>query len=274
MRRKLLFTLAIVIATAGWLNPMQVKAEDESASFEMDFTWNSNYVWRGILLIDNAVFQPSATMGYKFASLNVWGSMESSSQEEGLVPGDFHEIDYTLDFAHSIGKIGLNVGVINYTFPNSAALDIMPMTIAVVGNIAPSSEAYAGVGLDVIGSPSLTVYYDIDLVHGIYVSGGISQSFDIFSPTDSITVGVDLGASVGYGDAEHNEYYYNLDMVLPELDAAFTDALFSGGFSISVDDSLYISPAGYYAVLIDEEIRDLTDEDVNWFYGVSVGISL
>ena len=103
-------------------------------STALDLSYVTKYVWRGIPVTSESVFQPSFTVAHSSGtSANVWANMDVTDVN-GL-SGEVNEIDYTLDYSWEDGFASLSAGFIRYTFPNT------PFTA--------TSEVYAGAGFDV-----------------------------------------------------------------------------------------------------------------------------
>ena len=131
-------------------------------SVGIDTTVSSKYIWRGINLVDDPVFQPSVTASYKGLILSIWGNMELTNSNDQL--GEFTEIDYVAEYTWSWNDLNLSVGVIHYQFPN-----IGPPT---------TTEVHGGLSFDILLAPSLTVYQDVDLADGTYAALSISHTFE------------------------------------------------------------------------------------------------
>ena len=121
----------------------------------------SKYVWRGQLLTDDPVFQPTATVSYKGLSLNLWGSLDMTDIHEtsGHI-WRLQELDYTLAYAYSpLDGLDLQAGATAYTFPGTT--------------FASTTEVYASAALSkVLLAPTLTVYRDIDEADSWYAEEG------------------------------------------------------------------------------------------------------
>lgn len=154
------------------------------------------YIWRGQVYNHKAVVQPSATIGKDGFSLNIWGNMPLADNDPGGRRTTFNELDYTLDYSGEAGLLSYSVGSILYTFPTpsgAGSATANPTTM----------ELYAGASVDVLLSPSITLYRDIRANNGWYGTLGIGHSFTLAE-----SVGLDVGASLGWGDSKYNEGYW------------------------------------------------------------------
>lgn len=88
---------------------------EEKPSASADMAIFSKYVWRGYELSDDSiVFQPSATVGYKGFSMNLWGNLDSDFDDMDTVTNDkteWTETDLTLSYDTSFGPVGLGGGL-------------------------------------------------------------------------------------------------------------------------------------------------------------------
>jgi hypothetical protein len=229
------------------------KALAVTPTVDFDVTFNSKYVWRGMLLVDDWVAQPSVNVGVGNFTFNVWGNYELTDETEH--EKKFTEIDLTLDYTFSIGKFSIPVGLIHYVFPNT--------------EFAATTEIYAGVSYDWIVSPSVTIYHDLDqAAGGNYINLAASYSYSIPNMPKGVSVGIDLGAGISYATSDYNNFYYGVD------EAAWTDWSASLGIPIGFKDGLFtITPAVTYTALVDSKIKDTTEDDTNTFFGVSLTLS-
>ena len=106
---------------------------------------------------------------------------------------------------------------------------------------------------DTFLSPSITFYHDIDEAEGLYISAGIEHSIDL---GEDAPFGIDLGASIGWGDDNYNEYYW-IDSItgLPIDSSGFNDLLLSASFPFEIG-GVSITPSVNYSVLLDSDIKD------------------
>lgn len=149
-----------------------------AAEVNFDASFHSHYVWRGITLTDGPVFQPSMTASQGRFSGNVWGNLDLDDAND--LSGEFTEIDLTVSYSViTEGPMTLDVGLIEYAFPASAA--------------SGTREVYASFGFGSVVSPSFSIYYDFDEIEDLYANLGISFGSEL---RDAWSWG--LALSVGY----------------------------------------------------------------------------
>ncbi len=241
------------VAAVGIADPARgVAAQEKDWYLAIDAAYNSKYVWRGIAVVDDHVFQPSVTIGYGNLSLNVWGSRDLTSENGSA--GDFTEIDYTIDYSWSHDDLGFSVGAIYYDFPHDGG--------------AGTYEVYGAASLDVMLSPTLTLYADIDEADGMYATFGVGHSFrGLWQPLKDVSLGLDVGASVGLGSSNYNDFYFGVD------ETALTDALVSVGWPLQIGERWTLTPSVCFSQLLDGDIRDALSNDSNMWGGISLAFS-
>ena len=220
-------------------------------SVGLDLTYNSKYVWRGIQVTPDPVFEPAVTVGYKGLTLNVWANMDTTDVHSN--ENQFNEIDYTLDYSFDWEKLTFSVGGIHYMFPQL--------------HVADTTEAYVGIGLNVLTSPKLTVYQDLDEHEGTYLALSFGHTFeDVWKPRNDIRMSVDLGVTLAWGSDKHNRFYYGAG-------AGWADTTVHLGLPVKIGDHVTITPAVNYMWLLDDGItKSLGDDDAFWA-GVTFGVS-
>lgn len=228
---------------------------DGGIDFELTSDFFGKYIWRGQNLDDDPVFQPGFSASYKGLTASVWGNLELTNINGNS--GDFSELDYSLDYSSTIPgveAIGYSIGVIYYDFPGTTVKD--------------TTEVYLGLGYDDLPlSPSITVYHDLDEAEGTYVSLGVGHSVEkIVELGPGVPVGMEIGASFGWGSGSYNKYYWGTDQ------ARMNDLVLSASFGFEVL-GLTVTPSVNYVTLLSDSIRDTdaygTESDF-FFAGISL----
>ena len=249
-------TAALLMISAVMLtNPATVKAQDSSVSVEASLDFYNIYLWRGLLLTDDPVFQPYVGVSFEAGPVtitpNIWGNMDLGDANDN--EGEFNEIDYAIDFSGDISDtVSYSAGALWYTFPDTDFDDTL--------------ELYVGLYFGVPLNPGVTLYWDVIEAEGVRIQFDVGESIPLVED-DSMAVSLDLGASIAIGDQNFNEFYYGTD------DAAFTDFSLSAGLPIAFGDNLSITPTITQSWLVDSDISDASDDSANFLYGVSVGLA-
>lgn len=201
----------------------------------------SAYVWRGQVLGKDPVAQPGLTGSMGGLSVNAWSSMNLSGTE---TDGEFTEMDWTVSYARAVGRVKLGAGVVQYTFPNSTVEAEDGAVSAYPGTV----EVFASVGVDAPLAPSLAVYGDVDEIEGVYAVASVGHSFEWEGP-----VGLDLTASLGFGDQEYNEGYFGHE------EAALNDLVLGAALPIALAENLRVKPSIGWMLLPDSGLGDAAE---------------
>jgi hypothetical protein len=205
--------------------------------FEVNVDYLGKYIWRGQDITDDPVIQPGASVSFAGLTASWWANIETTKINGNN--GKFTEHDYTLDYSGDIPGlegIGYSVGVIYYYFPRA--------------NPADTTEVYWRFGLELPLNPSVTVYNDVDEVKGTYASLGLSHSVEEFVVVfDEFGVGLELGASLGWGNGTYNKYYWGDNTNANSLN----DLVFSISFGFEVY-GLTLALSLNYVTLADARI--------------------
>lgn len=190
--KKLISTIAVGMV-AGLVcaqDVTMVEQQPSDVSVSGDVGLYSAYVWRGQVLNDNMVVQPSVTAAKGPFSLNVWGNWNATDNASQ----DTAEMDYTAAYTLPLNSddVSADVGMIYYTFPGS-------------GNQAkPTSEVFTEATFNsILLTPVVSLYYDMLQANGWYGNFALSQDVEI---SDALTA--TIGGSIGYGTKNYNRYYF------------------------------------------------------------------
>ena len=234
-----------------------VAQEESTVSVGVDVPVLSSYVWRGQVLNDDAVLQPGLTAGKAGFTVNAWSSMNLNDTE---TDGEFTEMDWTVSYSAMVGPVSLGAGVVQYTFPNSTLEQEDGTVVAYPGTY----EVFASAGLpDVLLSPTVTVYRDLDEIDGFYGVLAVAHSFSL-----SEKVGLKLSASLGAGDSDYNSGYFGHD------EAALNDCVVGAALPISVIENLSVTPSISYMLLPDSDLGDAAEEAYGEKDSVYGGVTL
>lgn len=245
MLKKMMVVVAAMIVSYAATS----RAFDVEIAGDASVDYNGKYVWRGQVLNDDPVLQPSVGFQVGKVYLNVWGNMDTTEYNGNS--GEFNEVDYTIDYSDQITDLlGFSIGAIRYDFPNTS--------------LDATTEIYAGLNLDVFLAPSVTVYYDIDDVEGTYVSFGIGHSIEL-----SETLALDMSASLGWGNDKYNEGYWGIT----DADSSAQDLAVSVALPIALGDWT-LTPSVNYVSLMDNDLResDAYAMESDYFYA-GIGLS-
>lgn len=266
-------SLTLLSAGAGEdREPAHQKQEKKLLSASVEVSCLTKYVRRGIVVSPEYVAQPAASVSFRGLTASVWASMDLT--DENYAEREITEIDYTLDYSGAWKKINYSAGVTHYTRPDIGAHTDDPAT----------TEAYAAIGLNVMGAPRIKVFQDINQVKGTYANLSIYAEEEAWRPVDWAGLSLGLGASVGWGSHSHNAYYYfRGDMMgwgTPKHEkartgnarAAFTDLQLTAALPLRIGSYVTIKPVFHWSTLLDKCIRHAMRHDDNIFGGISLSV--
>ena len=169
--------------------PVTAPAVEEKPTGDFTVSALSQYIWRGYELSRNSiVVQPSATIGYKGFTANIWGNLDTRPYYAGTgstsYASTWNETDLTLSYTKTLGLFNLGAGYIYYALGplNKDAPDR-----------ADAQEFFATVSLNTILSPTLTAYKEVDHYRNWYFLLGVSHAFEF-----NKVVSLKLAASASY----------------------------------------------------------------------------
>lgn len=225
------------IATAG------------EVSASLDATWVSRYVWRGMPVNDDPVFQPAVTLAAEGLSFNIWGNMDTTDWGEkhggyGDKNSDFTEVDYSAGYERSIGPVKIGAGFINYTFPHTG--------------VASTAEVYGKIGANVWAAPTLTCFVDEGVAEGAnYLSLDLGQSWELVK-LGSLALGLDAAAHLAWANEKFNRAYYGLS------GDGFNDWSAGIALPLKLPYGFTFKPLYQHSELLQTDCRDLVTADDGW----------
>jgi hypothetical protein len=202
----------------------------------------NKYIWRGFVLDDDIVFQPSFTVSAYGFAVSGWGNFDLENKD--ALASD--EIDTTVSYTFSpIEKVNLTVGHIYYAF-------LSPSTFA--------KEFYFSVGVSTFLSPVFSYYND----YSEQSQGGGDGQYFAFDISHSVplipeyNIALNLGAHAGYN---------NEDFIVGDGG----DLLGTVGLAVPLTPNLTVTPKVAYAVPMGD-LADAADgnQREHLFGGVSM----
>lgn len=242
-----LFACAIAALPLAASAQEAAEAEGAEVSASADVAILSAYVWRGQVLNDEAVVQPTFTIEKGGLALNWWGNLNLTDQATGD-EHEFSEHDVSISYSFDcpVTGAGVTLGLVNYDFPNVVVDDTAAGSDALVRD---THEVQLTVDFgDVLLAPSVLISYDFKEVDGFYGSVSVGHSIALAE-----TVSLDAGVSVGYADSDYNAFYFGVD------DDALNDVTVSLSLPIATCPNWTITPGVQYVMLPDSDIEDGAD---------------
>jgi hypothetical protein len=236
VKMKSLKIMAVTMVLLLALSVGSLYAEEPEVSGSASVDIMSSYIWRGFELHEDAAVQPSVGITYGGFGANLWSDYNTD-------PGEAVETDLTLNYTFSADKFSFDIGWIYFGLDGAD----------------DTQEIYASVGYDVLLSPTITIYYDIEEGSGSFITASIGH--DIEFEKD---IALSLGAAVSY-NAE-SKYSIGDYSDLHNIDL-------SASLGIPVTKNISIAPMlAYTAALSDDaeaaiEALSADGDKSNFFYG-------
>jgi hypothetical protein len=237
MKRAIVLGAAIVVASA-----VATAAPAAAQAVGADLGLYSSYVWRGLSLTNKPVAQPDVYVTFPAgkASITVagWANIDLGkyddpdndiSESGGLSSFNLAEFDPYAEIAFPLGKSTLTGGITGYFYPNDAGLTSDFNTWEVYGKLSFD---------EVLLSPKISVWYDIDKIDGLYAEAALSHSLALGESHS-----LDLGATAGFNSGQDADLdssgipqadFFNFqDNGFTHLDLSAGFPLTAGAFSIT-----------------------------------------
>ena len=158
---------------------------------KLDLNLQSAYIWRGMVLNDKPVFQPSLTISEGGLSGSVWANVNLTS-DHGY-EGEASEVDYWLAYTVPGNAADWTLTYYAYTFPHTPS--------------ASTQEVWASVTLKGLPfSPSLSAIRDVRAINGWYFLLTGSQNLGLLQTP--VSEGLVLTLNLGHGTKEYSRGYF------------------------------------------------------------------
>jgi hypothetical protein len=251
--QKALIVAIVLLIVASICYGQETEKDKPTINFGLSVDYLGKYILRGQNLDDDQVLQSNISACYGKFTASLWSNFELTNINGNS--GDFTEVDPTLDYSDTlpgIDGVGYSIGVIYYDFPGTTTRD--------------TTEIYWGLNFDLPLSPSITVFHDVDEAEGSYVSFAAGHSIEkIAELSPDMPVGMEIGASLGWGSGSFNKYFWGTDQ------SKLIDLALSVSFPVEIAGWM-VAPSLNYITLVSDDIRatDVYGTDSDFFFaGVS-----
>ncbi len=240
--------------------------EHEGPEAEASVSLLSQYNWRGWQLSkDSMVVQPCIEVAYNGFSIELWGNLDTDLYREDFeIPdhatheeileieeeikaqndrSNYNETEFTLAYEHDFGIASAKVGYIYY------ALSFEP-------DEDDSQEFFVSGTLNVLLSPTLTVYRDFAHYPGTYIRLDLSHSIAL--PRD---ISLDMAFSASYLDSDDYRRYADPDSAEEDHDeySNFHDGKIALSMPIPLKSFIHTTFARYLTIT----------PEINWVFPLS-----
>lgn len=203
----------------------------QAVDFYLSNTLNSSHVFRGAVINNEPVWQPSVEFDTDSGFYGwIWGNVDMSDNGGLTDTADFSEVDLMLGYSYSFSKLTLGCEYTEYTYPSSDA--------------DGTREFLLRASYDTFLNPTLTVVEDFGDVNAMYAMFSLSQ--ELFSLGSIDFSGM---ASVGWADKDYNLSYFGF---YDDAEADFCLGLI-GTYRIS--DRLSVMGHVKYMTLMDKGLQ-------------------
>ncbi len=240
MKKKALFYAVATSAVFGAFAEQDIKTNLKLEVLSQD-------VWRGIIRDEKPVVQGTATVSHSsglFAA--VWANYALDSDSDFTGSSELNNMKYTLGYASELGNLAYSLGTIIYTKPNNSDND-------------STYELFVNTSIKNLPvKPYLEVAYDINDLNGLYAKAGIEDQIAV-SESLSLTV----GAALGYGDSDWNEFFYK------ESRDSLVDGVVYTKLNYALSENASIGATLSYSELVDNATNEPKTTDNTVYGGVS-----
>ncbi len=220
--KKLIVSIALLAGAVA-----HVQAEEISVSGTVGY--ETKYVFRGVALADD-FFSPAVDVSVGNFYAGAWAALPIDSMFD-------EELDLYAGLNQDLGDITtLDVGLTLYTYPGADA--------------DSTTEFYAGLSWDMQLSPSLYVFYDIDL--------------------DALTGEFSFGKTVEINEKNSWEWGIHVGYWMPDVGDSLAYGGISLAYSLALSDDVSLSlGTNYYAA--SENIADDSKHEFTLAASISTG---
>ena len=206
--------LVAALALVGLALPALAGAattNDRSLALKVAYDHSSIYLFRGLDVLAGQPVDPgNVRVGWEGLKVYWWGYAgelpAATAAAAGLAANRYLEHDFGVEYAWEKARTTWTVGAVTYTYQHPAEL-------------ADTVELYAIAGFGGFLSPTLSLYYDVDVYDGGYASLGVSHAWELghgLALTPSASYGHSLGWTgrtfLAANDWNPNDFLLGLDV--------------------------------------------------------------
>ncbi|MDD4869153.1 MAG: hypothetical protein PHR77_01235 [Kiritimatiellae bacterium] len=232
-----------------------INAEETAFDMDAELKAVSAFVWRGRTLNEDPCIQPSFTVGYGGFSANVWGSWNVTSVSNSWQSS---RIDISVDYRYVLGNHIIRPGFTAFMY------HVDPQ-----GKADDTYECFVNYTYDTFLLPSVTLYYDLSEIDGLFLTMSVAHSFTLIKDK----MAMDLKLQVDGADKKFSNSLFKYPDVetRPEFlqeSPSFVDMTAMISLPVTIGKNGILTPALKYIMLLDAITKDVVDangQDANIF---------
>lgn len=156
----------------------------------VDVGVQSAFIWRGMVLNDKPVLQPSLTVSHGDFAAGAWFNLDLTDDWGHRF--EVNEADYWFAYTFETPKVDVTATGYSYTFPRT--------------DVESTREIWVNATFKTLFSPSITVVRDVDAIEGWYFLLTGTQPLGVLVSDDS--EGLAVTVNVGHGTREYTRGYF------------------------------------------------------------------
>jgi hypothetical protein len=235
-------------ATEKKVDEAEVTKEEEQSLFSFDFyvDFLSAYVWRGVIITEEPVWQPNASLAANFGdygslSAALFANFNATTRANRNQCGGLDEIDYVIGYEVDVSFLTLGIGHTWWTFPS--------VTDSKYDSSSREINLSAEIDNDYV-VPFVEVDIDYAEADGIYGLAGLRKEIKV---VDQLMVGAEV--SLGAGTNPYTDYYFGNNSKTGLVDGNI--ALYT---QFDITDNLYVGAKLVFTAVLDSELQDVYPE--------------
>lgn len=229
---------------------IQEKQDENLFSFECYVDLYSAYIWRGLVLTENPVWQPNAILGLNLDEYGklytaFFANFNTSTRPRHNHCGGVDEIDYTLGYEFDVSFLKLGIAHTWWTYPSVTDSQYEASTREINLNAEINNDYVI---------PFVEVDIDYAQANGIYGLFGLRKEVQV---VDQLMVGVE--ATLGAGTNPYTDYYFSNNSKSGLVDGNI--AIYS---QFDITDHIYVGAKIAYTAVLDNDIQGVYPEYDNY----------
>ena len=227
-----------------------VKEEGENLfSFEMYVDFYSAYIWRGMVITEEPVWQPNTSLAlnlgdYGKVFTELFANFNTTTRAHHNQCGGIDEIDYAIGYEVDVSFLTLGIAHTWYTFPS--------ITDSQYEGSTREINLSAEIGNDYV-VPFVEVNVDYARADGVYALAGLRKEITV---VDQLSLGAEV--TLGGGTNPYTEYYFGNNSKSGLVDGNI--AIFS---KFDITDNVFVGARIAYMAVLDSDIQGVYPEYAN-----------